>query len=136
MRTIIPFNELKIVHVTNHWDIPLKGYCMYEGKLAMFETHDDTDYEEMHLNCPYCSDDSTDDDDCNCENYVDVICFITPLTLQQRTRARIRKWWFETCVVQNGKYKSLHLRQLYYFTKCPTWNGFVRIFTGNSLRNG
>jgi hypothetical protein len=117
---------------------------MYEGKLAMFEGHDDTDYEEMRINCPYCSGESTDEDDCNCENYTDVICFITPLTLRQRIRARLHHKFFEMCVgtgwsFVNGKkrawvYRPLRLRYLYYFLKKPTIQGFKQVITGKLVK--
>jgi len=140
MRTIIPYDDTEFVYVSDHWDYHLKGYCMYEGKLAMFEGHDDTDYEEMHRNCPYCSGESTDVDDCDCESYTDLICFITPLTLVQRIRARLQQQWFEMCVgtgwsYSDGKkrfwkYRSMRLVHLYYFTKRPTWNKFRQVIFG------
>jgi hypothetical protein len=146
MRTIIPYEETQFVFVTNHWDIHLKGYCIYEGKWAIFEAHDDTDYEEMSANCKYCSGRSTDDDDCDCENYTDVICFITPLTLRERTRARLHKWWFEFCVGSGWsftlgkkniwKYKSMRLRLFYYFLKNPTKHRFKEILLGKYIKNG
>lgn len=146
MKTIIPYDEVKFVFVTSHYDIHLAGICEYEGKMAKFETYDETDYVKMHNDCPYCSGEDTSEksfaENCECENYVDLFCYISPLTMRERIRARISKQWFEFCIGYRCSYdgkrkqirkRSARLMHFYYFSKRPTWRGFKQVLTGKNI---
>ena len=98
---IIPYNELKhnIVFIEDYYDIPLKGTCKYQNRLAKFRkmTTRNDDYE------------------------------ITELSLLEKVYAKLNQWAFEICVgthwsFNNGKVKGQFtgftpLSKLYYWFK-------------------
>lgn len=125
MLTTIPYDQMKFVWVTNHYDIHWAGLCRVDGSLCRFETRDETDYQRMNDGCPYCGDPNNDNiDDCSCLPYVDIVCDIYPLTVIEKFKWLCRKSLFEFCVGTHWSYpkrkdslrkaRSKWLMQLYY----------------------
>ena len=89
----VPYEDMKFHYITNHYDYHLSGTCVYNGKLAKFQSHDETDYEVMNDTCPYCSGREEDMMKCHCENAPNVFCYITELPLFQRIRYRLYPYY-------------------------------------------
>lgn len=90
----VPYDDMKFYFVTNHYDYHLSGTCIHNGRIALFESHDETDYQLMNDTCPCCKDGGTDDyKDCHCENAPNVYCYITELPFLQRIRYRLRPYY-------------------------------------------
>ena len=84
---------MKFHYTTNHYDYHLSGTCIHNGKVALYESQDETDYETMTNTCACCKPNGTDDyRDCHCENAPDVFCYITELSFHKRVYYRIRKY--------------------------------------------
>jgi len=85
----LPYEQMKFYYVTNYYDYPLSGTCIYNNRIALFEAIDETDYETMRDTCPYCSDQTTDADKCHCQNAPDLFYHITTLPLLKRIYYRM-----------------------------------------------
>lgn len=83
-------DELKLYFVTHFWDYPQRGICRYNGKIALFEAKDETDYETMTNTCPCCKPNGTDNsEDCHCENASMLYYVITELPWYKRMYYRL-----------------------------------------------
>jgi hypothetical protein len=95
----VPYENMKFHYVTSHYDYHITGTCIHNGRIALFHTQDETDYEAMTESCPCCKPNGTDDwKDCHCENAPDLYCIITELPFHKRIWYRMRKYfhllWF------------------------------------------
>lgn len=90
--TKITYEQLYVVFVTNFYDIPLEGLCMWKGKLERFEIDDyeEATYKVVHVNA------------------------------FQRIAERIRKKMFEWCVGYHWTYDNGR-RTRYYYQWQPVW---------------
>lgn len=89
----VPYESMKFHYITNHYDYHLSGTCIHNGRIALFQSQDETDYQTMNDTCPCCKEGGTDDwKDCHCENAPIVYCYITELSLLDRIRYRIKKY--------------------------------------------
>ena len=90
--TKIEWDDLHVVYVTNYYDIPLTGLCLYKGKLEKFEIDDfeEGKYRVIHLN---------------------------PI---QRLLARLDKKMFEIFVGTHWSYEEGR-RTNYYYVRSPEW---------------
>ena len=105
----VRYEEMKFHYTTNHYDYHLSGTCIHNGKVALYESSDETDYETMTNTCPCCKENGTDNGhDCHCQNAPDVFCYITELPFHKRVYYRMRKYfqilWFIRHWGINGYY--------------------------------
>lgn len=86
----VPYEDMEFHYIMSHYDLHWAGTCIYNGKIAEFVTHDDTDYQTMDDTCPCCKvGGSNDYKDCHCTSYVNLWCEIRELSFWQRV-----KWFF------------------------------------------
>ena len=88
----IPYEQCQFYYVTNHYDYHLCGTCIYNGKVALFQAVDKTDYQKMTDTCPYCNGQSDDMMACHCENAPDLFVEITELPFRKRVYYRIQPY--------------------------------------------
>jgi len=90
--TKIEWDDLHVVYVTNYYDIPLSGLCLWKGKLEKFEIEDYEygKYRVIHMN------------------------------VFQRLKARFDKKMFEWFVGTHWSYDNGR-RTNYYYTRSPEW---------------
>lgn len=95
----IPYDNVKFKFISNHYDIHLKGTCMYKGSLCEFKTnlHFDDIFEEI-------------------VEMVDIY----ELTKVEKLKWLTRQFMFELCV---GKHWSYHngKKKGEYYTRNPKW---------------
>jgi hypothetical protein len=101
----IPYDECHFHYVTGFYDYPLYGTCIYNGKIALFEAADETDYQKMTDTCPYCSGKSEDLMECHCQNAPDLYYYITLLPWYKRVYHRVHTytrliWWLKSYGIQ------------------------------------
>jgi hypothetical protein len=89
----IPYEDMKFHYTINHYDYHLEGTCWYNGKIALYKSIDETDYQTMTDTCPYCSGREEDIMKCHCENAPDVYCYIIELPLWERIFYRIKPYY-------------------------------------------
>ena len=89
----VRYEDVKFHYVVNHYDYHLSGTCIHNGKIALFESQDETDYDTMHNTCPCCQPNGTDNwEDCHCQNAPDVYCYISELPIHKRIYYRIKTY--------------------------------------------
>lgn len=90
--TKIEWDDLHVVYVTNFYDIPLTGLCLWKGKLERFEVEDYEygTYRVIHINW------------------------------LQRLKARFDKKMFEWFVGHHWSYDNGR-RTNYYYVRSPQW---------------
>lgn len=90
---------MKFHYIVSHWDYHQRGTCIHNGKIALFESSDETDYQTMTDTCPCCSVQGEPIwENCHCENAPDLYCYITELPLYKRIWYRFHPYlqlaWF------------------------------------------
>ena len=99
---IVRYEHMKFHYIESHWDYHQRGLCFHNGKLALFESHDETDYATMTNTCPCCkSNGSNDSKECHCENAPELYCYITELPFHKRIWYRMKPyvdllWYIKT----------------------------------------
>ena len=87
----VPYEEMKFKTVGYSYDYKIRGTCLYNGKIALFRTQDETDYDAMEAACPTCKIGGTGlYDDCTCTTGDELFCYITELTWAERMGYRIQ----------------------------------------------
>jgi len=80
----VRYENIQITKRINHYDITWKGLCKYKGKMYLFTSTDETQYELLRAMCPCCMEGGSGDEyeecDC-CVVYEDVWCELTKITL-------------------------------------------------------
>ena len=112
----IPYEEVKFKYVSNHWDVHLKGTCIYNNQVCEFENDYPTDDEPMLVRI----------------YEVDVIKKLNNIKKQ---------FMFERCVgyhwsYPNRKNTSFHYRKpkwlykllfkMYYTRMWPSWSSWFK----------
>lgn len=91
----VEYEKMIFHHIDVHYDVHWSGTCIYDGKIARFITHDDTDYQTMDQTCPHCYYDA-DPKYCHCEAYVDLWCEVIPLpSLLERSILHLKKLYYK-----------------------------------------
>lgn len=85
----VRYEHMKFHFIQSHYDYHQYGTCIWNGKVALFRSTDETDYDTMNKTCPYCNDETTDINQCHCENAPDVYCYITELPFYKRVYYRM-----------------------------------------------
>jgi len=102
----IPYEDMKFYYTKSFYDYNLEGTCLYNGKIALYHSVDETDYQAMTDACHYCSDRTSDPYQCTCENAPNVFCYITELPLSKRIYHRLYAYliffWFLKNFGRNG----------------------------------
>ena len=88
----LPYEEMKFHYITNFYDYPLTGTCIYQGKIALFEASDETDYQLMNDTCPSCGPENKPDEFCHCQNAPDLFYYITVLPFGKRIYYRVQPY--------------------------------------------
>ena len=89
----LPYEQMKFHYITNFYDYPLSGTCIYNNRIALFQSSDETDYQTMNDTCPCCKDGGTDDwKDCHCQNAPDLYYYLTVLPLGKRIYYRLKPY--------------------------------------------
>lgn len=94
----IPYEQVKFKFVSSHYDIHLKGTCIFNGELCEFESD-------------YLKDDDDDDDD--------IIVNIYKLTIIGKLKWYFKQWMFEKCVGYHCSYPRRCGVGFYY--RKPVW---------------
>lgn len=103
----VEYDQMQFVWVSNFWDFPLKGICMWGGKLHEFAGWD----EWFKIDNP-----TEDEDDWDRKVFFN----LTPLTFTQRLKWRFRQRMFELCVGTHWTYKN-NQRGLQFHWRKPVW---------------
>lgn len=106
-----PYEYTDFVWIISHYDIHLDGLCRFNGEICYFRSIDNTDYQEMSDNCPYCSDKTDDMSKCVCEAHVDLVCNIFQLTWLEKIKYLLKKKTFEFCVGKHWSYPNRRYRE-------------------------
>lgn len=97
----LPYNQMKFKYITNYYDYPLSGTCIYNNKIALFQAKDETDYQTMIDTCPCCSKNGDNWEDCHCQNAPDLFYYITELSLGKRIFYRIKPYYYILWYIRN-----------------------------------
>ena len=104
----VPYEEMKFHYITNYYDYPLTGTCIYNGQIALFEANDETDYQKMTDTCPSCGPENKPDEFCDCRNAPDLFYYITTLPWYKRIFYRLEVYyyllWYPTIYGLQGYY--------------------------------
>lgn len=90
----VNYDDMVFHYITRHYDVHWSGTCIYDGKIAEFITHDETDYQHMNDTCPSCYYGALDKY-CHCESFTDLWCEIIPLPLWKQAILHIRKLYYK-----------------------------------------
>ncbi len=95
--TSIPYFETKFIFVSDHYNLHLKGSCIYNNYLCEFKTIEG-DYNEEE------------------DKWDDSFCEIYKLNFLERLKWRWTQWFFEACVGYHWSYnkKTNDTRGFYY----------------------
>lgn len=104
----IPYEDMKFHYTYSHYDYHLAGTCWYNGKLAFYESLDETDYQTMTNSCPHCSGQTEDMDKCHCENAPLVYCYIYELPLGKRIYYRLKPYYTLLWFIKNYGLQGYH----------------------------
>ena len=109
----IRYEEVTFHYITSHYDYHISGSCVYNGKIALFKTIDETDYQTMNDNCPCCRAGGTDNwQDCRCTNAPELYCYITELPFAQRLFYRVKPFYDMLWYI-----KKFGINGIYYFLR-------------------
>ena len=101
MKIQVPYSQVDRYWRIRHYDLTWEGLCIYNGQLAYFTTEDRTDYDTMTDSCPCCKEGGSNDwKECHCKCYTDVISTIETLSLPQRIKWYIKKWYWENITLR------------------------------------
>lgn len=107
--TKVRYESMRFHYIISHWDYHQRGTCIYNNKIALFNSVDETDYETMHNTCPYCSDQTKDINLCHCESATELFCIITELPHYKRIYYRLYPygqliWYIKNWGIQGIQY--------------------------------
>lgn len=94
----VSYDDMKFHYITSHYDVHWRGTCIYNGKIAEFQTVDETDYDTMTDTCPYCKGDNYKTvhiSKCHCKVYPELFCMITEIPLLQRIQWMLKKIYYK-----------------------------------------
>jgi len=104
----LPYEQMKFHYVTNFYDYPLSGSCIYNNRIALFTANDETDYQTMNDTCPCCKLNGSDDyKECHCQNAPDLFYYITTLSLGKRIYHRLKPYYFLLWYIKNYGIKGM-----------------------------
>ena len=103
----LDYDTVDFVWVSSHYDVHWSGICRFNDELMEFKTVDETDYQAMEDNCPYCKDNGTGNViDCKCETYTNLVCELYELSFLEHLRWVIRMKLFEWFVGEHWSYRA------------------------------
>lgn len=85
---------MNYVFITNYYDKPLSGFCLWNGELHRFEETDES-FEKDEYD-------------------------VYPLTLREKIKARIKQKAFEICVGTHWSYGG-SIRRSHFYWRRPKW---------------
>lgn len=93
---------MKFHYTTNFYDYNLAGTCIYNNKIALYYSVDETDYDTMTNTCLCCKNGGTENyKDCHCQNAPIVYCYVTELSFLKRIYKRVQIYYYALRFIKN-----------------------------------
>lgn len=97
----LPYSEVNFRFVSNHWDVHLRGTCMYNGELCAFE-NEEPDYDE------------------EADEWAEMFVRIYRVGFIDKLKLRWQQFLFEQCVGYHWTYPYRKQGQGFFYRK-PKW---------------